>query len=92
MSASTTVYHTEMEACVDAIVERTGPHVVFGSPFALGRPNHVLNGLYRRALADRGVSPIFPIDRHWNPMGHRAVADAMMGYLPEVAPSHIVGL
>lgn len=55
MSANLTTYFGDLEACVEAILERAGPNIVFGSPIALGKPNHIVNGLYRRALRDRGI-------------------------------------
>ncbi len=55
MSKNSTTYFDDLKACVEAIVERVGPNIVFGSPLALGKPNHIVNGLYRRALEDRGI-------------------------------------
>ena len=40
------------EACIDAVVERVGKTLVVGTPLGAGKPNHLLNALYRRAKAD----------------------------------------
>ena len=45
MSQATTRYLDDVDACVDAILERIGPRIVFGSPIALGKPNHLINAL-----------------------------------------------
>ena len=55
MSKPTTRYCDDVEACVDAILDRVGSRVVFGSPIALGKPNHLINALYRRAVADSSI-------------------------------------
>lgn len=41
-----------VEACVDAIVERVGPRLCIATPLGIGKPNPLLNALYRRASAD----------------------------------------
>ncbi len=43
---------TEPEACIDALIERVGTHLVVGTPLAAGKPNHLLNALYARAKAN----------------------------------------
>ncbi len=40
------------EACVDAIIARVGKRLVVGTPLAAGKPNHLLNAIYRRAKDD----------------------------------------
>ena len=40
--------------CAEAIVDRVGRHIRLGAPIAIGKPNRLLNALYRIAEADRG--------------------------------------
>ena len=40
------------EACIEAIIAKVGPRIVVGSPLGIGKPNPLLNALYRRAAAD----------------------------------------
>ncbi len=56
MSDASPVVHSDLDACVDAIITRVGPRVVVGAPIGLGKPNHVLNALYQRACADPELS------------------------------------
>src|SRR3954469_2615032 len=44
-----------VEACVDAVLARVGPRVRLATPLAIGKPNHFLNALYRRAKHDRSI-------------------------------------
>ena len=46
------IYFSEVSQCVDRIVETVGKTIVFGMPLALGKPNHLVNALYRRAKSD----------------------------------------
>ena len=43
------------EACVDAILEKLGKRIVLGTPLGIGKPNALLNVLYRRAKADPSI-------------------------------------
>ena len=43
------------EACVEAILARVGKQLVVGTPLGIGKPNHLLNALYRRAAADPSI-------------------------------------
>src|SRR5215469_2214522 len=43
------------EDCVEAIIARVGAHLVVGSPLGIGKPNPLLNALYRRAAADPSI-------------------------------------
>lgn len=47
--------YTDCEACVDAILERLGKRIVLGTPLGIGKPNALLNALYRRAKADPSI-------------------------------------
>jgi acyl-CoA hydrolase len=44
-----------VEQCVDAILAHVGPRISIATPLGLGKPNHLLNAFYRRALADRSL-------------------------------------
>jgi acyl-CoA hydrolase len=44
-----------VEACVDAVLARVGPRIRLATPLAIGKPNHFLNALYRRAKRDRTI-------------------------------------
>lgn len=41
-----------VEACVDKIIERVGKRLSVGTPLGIGKPNPLLNALYRRACRD----------------------------------------
>jgi acyl-CoA hydrolase len=45
-----------VQACVDAIVERVGRRLVVATPLGIGKPNHILNEIYRRAEADPTIT------------------------------------
>jgi acyl-CoA hydrolase len=38
--------------CVDAVLRRVGPRIVLALPLGIGKPNPLVNELYRRALRD----------------------------------------
>ncbi|MBL0164851.1 MAG: acetyl-CoA hydrolase [Xanthomonadales bacterium] len=42
----------EIPECVDRILEACGSHVVLAIPLGLGKPNHLVNALYRRIAAE----------------------------------------
>ncbi len=46
----------DVERCVDELFQRIGKHLVVAAPLGVGKPNVLLNALYRRAVADPGVS------------------------------------
>ncbi|HEY1990931.1 MAG TPA: acetyl-CoA hydrolase/transferase C-terminal domain-containing protein [Gammaproteobacteria bacterium] len=43
---------TAPEDCVEAILAKVGPRLVVGAPLGIGKPNPLLNALYRRVAAD----------------------------------------
>lgn len=45
-------YLDEVEACVDAIIERVGHDIRLGVPLGLGKPVELINALYARAKRD----------------------------------------
>jgi len=45
----------DVEACVDAIIDRVGPEIVLGTPLGIGKANHVVNELVDRAVEDPGI-------------------------------------
>src|SRR6185312_1351191 len=47
--------HTDVEACVDAIIDQVDKTVVLGLPLGLGKANHMVNALYTRAVADPSI-------------------------------------
>lgn len=46
---------TRLEQLTDTILTRVGRHVVLALPLGLGKPNPLVNTLYRRAKADSGI-------------------------------------
>ncbi len=42
----------DLDACVDATIQRVGSHVVLGLPVAIGKPNLLVNAFVRRAQRD----------------------------------------
>jgi len=65
--------NTAIEQVVDNIVERVGRRLVVGLPLGLGKPNRLVNALYRRACEDPGIdleivtalSLDVPQSEHW---------------------------
>jgi acyl-CoA hydrolase len=55
MQAHTTTTFEDLEACVDAALERVGKRIVLGLPVGLGKPNTLVNAFVRRALADASI-------------------------------------
>ena len=43
---------SDADACVEAIIAKVGPHLVVGTPLGIGKPNRLLNALYRRVARD----------------------------------------
>jgi acyl-CoA hydrolase len=44
------------DACVDRVLSRVGNRIVLGTPLGIGKPNALLNALYRRVKADPKLS------------------------------------
>jgi acyl-CoA hydrolase len=44
------------DTVVDRVIGKIGPRIVLGTPLGIGKPNVLLNALYRRARADRSLS------------------------------------
>ena len=42
----------QFDNVIDRLVDRVGKHIVVGLPLGLGKPNRLINALYRRAVAD----------------------------------------
>ena len=47
--------HSNCETLVDEIVSRVGTQIVAGLPLGLGKANHIVNALFRRAQADSSL-------------------------------------
>ena len=43
---------TDPEHCVEAILAKVGPRLVVGAPLGIGKPNPLVNALYRRVRSD----------------------------------------
>jgi hypothetical protein len=50
---------SDPDAIADDIIRDVGTHLVVGLPLGLGKANHVVNALYRRAAADRAIDLTF---------------------------------
>lgn len=46
----------DVETCVDQIIAEVGKNIVLGVPLALGKPNQLINALYKRAKSDSTLS------------------------------------
>lgn len=57
MADSRPAYFTDLEQCVEALLAKVGKKVVIAGGF--GRPVHIFNELYRRALADPSIQLTF---------------------------------
>ena len=42
----------DLDSCVQAIIERVGQRLMVGTPLGIGKPNHLVNALYRRVAGD----------------------------------------
>jgi hypothetical protein len=46
---------TDADAIADEIIRDIRPNLVVGLPLGLGKANHIINALYRRAANDRAL-------------------------------------
>lgn len=56
MTQTMPVTYDTVERCVDDVLAHLGSEVVLGLPLGLGKPNHFVNEVYRRAKADPSIS------------------------------------
>lgn len=56
MEAKRAVLYESVKQCADAIFERVGKNIVLGTPLALGKPNQLINEIYRRVKEDPSLS------------------------------------
>lgn len=52
MQQQSPLYSQDVEQCVQEIINRVGKRIVLGIPLGIGKPNPLVNALYRRAKAD----------------------------------------
>src|SRR5688572_18000388 len=45
-------YYSDLDQCVAAIIDAVGNRIVLGLPLGIGKPNHLVNALFRRACSD----------------------------------------
>jgi hypothetical protein len=50
---------SDPDATADDIIREVGTHLVVGLPLGLGKANHIVNALYKRAAADRAIDLTF---------------------------------
>jgi hypothetical protein len=50
---------SDPDAIADDIIREVGTHLVVGLPLGLGKANHIVNALYRRAAGDRTIGLTF---------------------------------
>jgi acyl-CoA hydrolase len=55
MSSGTPVRYTDLDACVEATIQRVGKQIVLGLPVAIGKPNALVNAFVRRAQSDASL-------------------------------------
>jgi acyl-CoA hydrolase len=66
----------DLEAAVDAILERTGERVMCATPLGLGKPVPLLNSLYARVKADSGKRLSISRRFRWTSRGRAASSSA----------------
>jgi hypothetical protein len=50
---------TDAEALAEDLIRNIGPELVVGLPLGLGKANHIVNALYRRAVRDAALKLTF---------------------------------
>jgi acyl-CoA hydrolase len=55
MTSCTPVRYTDLDACVEATIQRVGKRIVLGLPVAIGKPNALVNAFVRRAQSDASL-------------------------------------
>src|SRR5687768_12135798 len=43
------MYHSDVESCVEETLQRIGRRILLGTPLGLGKANHLVNDFFRRA-------------------------------------------
>jgi acyl-CoA hydrolase len=49
-------FHHDVERCIEAIISDVGRNLVLGIPNGIGKPNHLVNALFARAMQDSSLS------------------------------------
>ena len=49
------IFHNDAEACVDAVLSAVGREIVLAIGVGNGKPVHLANALFRRAMSDRSI-------------------------------------
>ncbi len=55
MKVKSAIQYDSIKQCADAIIDRVGKNIVLGTPLALGKPNQLINEIYRRAKEDSSI-------------------------------------
>ena len=55
MGAGTTSFHTDPDAIAQAIIDRVGKSIVLAIPLGIGKPNHIVNALFKYAVDDPSI-------------------------------------
>ncbi len=48
-------HYNDLEQCIAAIINAVDKRIVLGLPLGIGKPNQLVNALFRRACADQGL-------------------------------------
>jgi len=55
MEKKNTAYFEDVEKCADEIIEKVGKKIVIGMPLGLGKPNQLINAIYKRAKRESSI-------------------------------------